>query len=150
MAALKRSFTGQTVRSLPAPRGGVAPSDKSVPIGEAVALFCRGAATPASRRSYQAALAVLEAMCSDHGVTLCSELTPRVVATLPGYFNALAPSTRRHRLSVARNFLTWAPGAGWVDPACAGLLRPGRSLTSAREAAWSLCEVEKVLAVGKT
>ncbi|HVC23818.1 MAG TPA: site-specific integrase [Candidatus Dormibacteraeota bacterium] len=115
-----------------------------------MALFCQGAATPASRRSYRVALAVLEAVCSEQGVGICSELTPGVVAAFPGSLIGLAPSTRRHRLGVARNFLAWAAGAGWVDPSCAGVLRPGRPVAPARDAAWSLCEVEKVLAAGDT
>jgi integrase/recombinase XerC len=150
MAAIKRSFTRRPVRSLPARRGGVARSDKGGSIAEAVALFCQGAATPASRRSYRAALAALEAVCPEEGVRLCSELTPRVVATLPGSLIGLAPSTRRHRLGVARNFLNWAAQAGWIDPSCAGVLRPGRPVAPARDAAWSLSEVEKVLTAGQT
>jgi integrase/recombinase XerD len=150
MAAITRSFAGRSVRSVRTRRGSVVPSDTPTTIAEAVTLFCQGAATPASRRSYRAALAVLEATCWELGVSLCSELSPRVVAALPNSLNELAPSTRRHRLSVTRNFLNWAAGAGWTDRSCASVLRPGRSVAPAREAAWTLGEVQRVLAAGKT
>lgn len=140
---------------LPAPtvgthRGERAKRPGSPTIAEAVSLFCQGAQKAATRRSYRTALSPLVALCSGNGVARCSELTPQVVASLPASLCMSAPATRRHRLVVARGFLNWAGAAGWCDPSCAAVLRPGRPLAPARGAAWSLREVERVLSAGGT
>ena len=52
-------------------------------IQEATHLYCQGRSTPATCRSYSAALQALLTLCSDRGAELCSELTPALVAGLP-------------------------------------------------------------------
>ncbi|MHB8393784.1 MAG: tyrosine-type recombinase/integrase, partial [Candidatus Dormibacteria bacterium] len=62
----------------------------------------------------------------------------------------LAPSTRWHRLSVVRAFLSWASSAGWCDLACSDVIRPVRQRRPARLAPWSAEECRRLLAAGES
>jgi len=118
----------------------------SLPLVDAADLFCKSCATPATSRSYRAALSTLVKACSDQGVTEWSALTPSVVTAFPASLAGLAASTRHHRLSVVKAFLRWAAQAGWCDPACAAIITPGRSVRRACGAAWSEEDARKLLA----
>ena len=62
-------------------------------IQEAADLYCQGRSTPATCRSYSAALRPFLSLCSNQGVDLCSEVTTGLVARLPASLAGLAPAT---------------------------------------------------------
>ena len=119
-------------------------------LATAVALACQGCATPATARSYRAALAAFVAACAAQGVTRCADLTPAVVATFPATLSGAAPATRRQRLAVVRAFVRWAGQADWCDPACATVLPSGRRVRRNGPAPWTVDECRRLLAAADT
>ncbi len=126
------------------------PGHDGVAVGEAARLFCDSHSSPATARSYRTALAGFTDFCDAQEVTAWSELTPALLAQYPATLGDLAPSTRWHRLSVVRAFLSWASTAGWCDLACSDVIRPVRQRRPARLAPWSAEECHRLLAAGES
>ena len=126
------------------------PGHDGVAVGEAARLFCDSHSSPATARSYRTALARFTDFCDGREVTTCTELTPSLLAEYQSTLGDLAPSTRWHRLSVVRAFLTWASTAGWCGAACTDVIRPVRQRRPARVAPWSADECRRLLAAGKS
>ena len=119
-------------------------------LAEAVELACGSCATPATARSYRAALSAFARVCADQGVTQCSEIDPSVTAAFPASLTGLAAATRHHRLAVVKAFLRWAAQAGWCDSTCAALIPPGRRVRRATSPTWSEDDCRKLLSSTET
>jgi integrase/recombinase XerC len=119
-------------------------------LADAVELACRSCATPATARSYRAALSAFARVCADHGVTQCSEINPSVTAAFPASLTGLAAATRHHRLAVVKAFLHWAAQAGWCDSTCAALIPPGRRVRRTTAPTWSEDDCRKLLSSAET
>jgi len=128
----------------------VATGHQDSSLGAAAQLFCDSHSSPATARSYRTALSRLTDFCDSQEVTEWSELTPSVLAEYPATLAGLAPSTRWHRLAVARAFLRWASRAGWCDLACSHVIRPVRQQRLARPAPWSAEECCRLQAAGES
>ncbi len=124
--------------------------DASPSLADAVELACRSCATPATARSYRAALSAFARVCADQGVTQCSEIDPSVTAAFPASLTGLAAATRHHRLAVVKAFLRWAAQAGWCDSTSAALVTPGRRVRRATAPTWSEDDCRKLLSSAET
>ena len=124
--------------------------DASPSLADAVELACRSCATPATARSYRAALSGFARVCADQGVTQCSEIDPSVTAAFPASLTGLAAATRHHRLAVVKAFLRWAAQAGWCDSTSAALVTPGRRVRRATAPTWSEDDCRKLLSSAET
>ena len=139
--------SGRTARR---DRATVATGHQDFSLGAVAQLFCDSHSSPATARSYRTALAGFAGFCDAQEVTAWSELTPSVLAKYPATLAGLAPSTRWHRLAVARAFLRWASRAGWCDLACSEVIRPVRQRRPARLAPWSVEECRRLLTAGES
>ena len=119
-------------------------------VQQATDLYCQGRSTPATCRSYSAALQPFLILCSDQGVELCSEVTPGLIARLPSSLAGLAPATRRHRLAVSRSFLRYAGEAGWSRPGCSRALSLGGRVGPGGLAPWTADECLRLIAAEPT
>ena len=119
-------------------------------VQQATDLYCQGRSTPATCRSYSAALQPFLILCSDQGVELCSEVTPGLIARLPSSLAGLAPATRRHRLAVSRSFLRYAGEAGWSRPGCSRALSLGGRVGPGGLAPWTVEECLRLIAAEPT
>ncbi|HUY55604.1 MAG TPA: tyrosine-type recombinase/integrase [Candidatus Nanopelagicaceae bacterium] len=122
----------------------------SLPLVDAVDLFCQSCATPATSRSYRAALSPFLNACSDRGVIECSQVTPSVIASFPASLAGLAASTRHHRLSVVKAFLRWTAKAEWCDSTCATVITPGRVVRRTGALTLSEEDTRKLLSAAQT
>lgn len=143
-----RTLSSSEVRTRRA--GGASHDRNEIAVEAAAQLFCDSRSSPATARSYRTALTRLTDFCSSRAVATCAELTPSLLAEYQGTLGDLAPSTRWHRLSVVRAFLSWASSAGWCDLACSDVIRPVRQRRPARLAPWSVAECRRLLAAGES
>ena len=139
-----------SARTVGRARATVATGHQSLSLEAAAQLFCDSHSSPATARSYRTALARLTDFCHGLDVSSCMELTPSLLAEYQGTLAGLAPSTRWHRLSVVRAFLSWASSAGWCDLACSDVIRPVRQRRPARLVPWSAEECRRLLAAGES
>ncbi|HUY24252.1 MAG TPA: tyrosine-type recombinase/integrase [Candidatus Saccharimonadales bacterium] len=124
--------------------------DAGPSLADAVELACRSCATPATARSYRAALSAFAKVCADQGVTQCSEIDPSVTAAFPASLTGRSAATRHHRLAVVKAFLRWAAQAGWCDSACAALITPSRRVRRTTAPTWSEDDCRKLLSSAET
>ncbi len=149
-----RTTVGRALASSAITAGGaralVATGHQGLSLEAAAQLFCDSHSSPVTVRSYRTALTRLTHFCHAREALACTELTPSLLAEYQSTLGDLAPSTRWHRLSVVRAFLSWASSAGWCDLACSHVIRPVRQRRPARVAPWSAEECRQLLAAGES